>query len=389
MEEAQVQEPVIEQAPAQQAETETVQETPSAAPVQEPQVQETPASETKAPFEIFDNPADLAASMQREAALPTEGQDVEPAPQEEAIQNNPAEQQRFQPEPQQGQFSQQDVDGAVMSYISEKLGRQVQSFDDLSQPQLDEGLQVISKFMQDTGRSAQDWFRYQSLNPSEMDDMTAVRVHMASEHPNLNGEELGLLIKSKYAFSSDATEDQKRMAQLQLKMDAETARSGIDRMRSGYATPKPKEVPQQADEPLVDENWVSEMVHNLDAMEGIEFDLGNDKTFTFGMDDNYKKHLAQKNAKLENFFDPYVREDGSWDYDMLSSHRTVIDNIDTIVQSAYRQGMSDGQRGVVQNAANVQAKSPDDTSGTQNSNPLGEQVRSILQQNRSTMTFKI
>ena len=74
---------------------------------------------------------------------------------------------------------------------------------------------------------------------------------------------------------------------------------------------------------------------------------------------------------------------------MLSSHRTVIDNIDTIVQSAYRQGMSDGQRGVVQNAANVQAKSPDDTSGTQNSNPLGEQVRDILQRNRSTMTFKI
>ena len=65
MEEAQVQEPAVEQAPAQEAVTETVQE----APVQETQpeapVQEAPAPEPSAPFEIFNNPQDLAASMQR------------------------------------------------------------------------------------------------------------------------------------------------------------------------------------------------------------------------------------------------------------------------------------------------------------------------------------
>ena len=131
------------------------------------------------------------------------------------------------------------------------------------------------------------------------------------------------------------------------------------------------------------------MVSNVDAMTGIEFDLGNDKTFTFGLEDAYKGELKNKNAQLENYFDSYVREDGSWDYDMLSSHRTVIDNIDMIVQSAYRQGMSEGQRGVVNNAANVQMKSPNDSSGQPNSNPLGEQVKQILQRNRSTMTFNI
>jgi hypothetical protein len=132
-----------------------------------------------------------------------------------------------------------------------------------------------------------------------------------------------------------------------------------------------------------------EMSQNVDSMQGLEFDLGNEKTFTFGLDDGYKQQLKQKNAKLENYFDPYVREDGSWDYDLLSSHRTVVDNIDKIVQSAYRQGMSDGQRGVVNTAANVQAKAPNDVSGQQNSNPLGEQVRQILRGNSSTMTFKL
>jgi len=51
--------------------------------------------------------------------------------------------------------------------------------------------------------------------------------------------------------------------------------------------------------------------------------------------------------------------------------------------------MSDGQRGVVNTAANVQAKAPNDVSGQQNSNPLGEQVRQILRGNSSTMTFKL
>jgi hypothetical protein len=100
------------------------------------------------------------------------------------------------------------------------------------------------------------------------------------------------------------------------------------------------------------------MQGELDALDGIDFDLGNGKTFTFGMDEAYKSQLAEKNARLDEFFDPYVREDGSWDYDMLNMHRAVIDNVDKVVQSVYRQGLSDGQRGIVEKAANVTPTSP-------------------------------
>jgi hypothetical protein len=382
MEEAQTQEPAVEQAPAQEAVTETPQE----APVQEPQVQEAPAPETKAPFEIFDNPADLAASMQREAAeaAPVQ-QDVTPQPEAP----NPVEPQAVQPEPQQAQYTQEDVEGAVLGFLSERLGRQVTSFDDFAQPrQLDERIETIARFVEETGKRPEDWFAYQRLNTSEMDDMTAIRVQMAADNPTLSNDEINLLVQSKYRLSSEASEDDKRLVQLQMKMDGQKAKAAIEDLRQGYKAP---EVQPTAAEPekLVDEAWVSEMAENVDAMTGLEFDLGNENTFMFGLEDDYKNELKYKNANLENYFDPYVREDGSWDYDLLSSHRTVIDNIDRIVQAAYRQGMSEGQRGVVQNAANVQAKAPDDVSGQQNSNPLGEQVKQILQRNRSTMTFNI
>ena len=131
------------------------------------------------------------------------------------------------------------------------------------------------------------------------------------------------------------------------------------------------------------------MSQNVDALTGLEFDLGGDKTFTFGLDDAYKSQLKQKNAQLENYFDTYVREDGSWDYDTLSSHRAVVDNVDKIISSAYRQGMSDGQRGVVNNAANVKTVAPNDAGGQNQANPLTDQVRDILRGNNSKVTFNI
>tara|TARA_R100001591_G_scaffold96698_1_gene102574 strand:+ start:3035 stop:4174 length:1140 start_codon:yes stop_codon:yes gene_type:complete len=376
--EVQQEAPAVEQASAQEA---VIEEAP---------VQETPAQE-QPKIQIFDNPTDLAASFQEEFAANT---DSTPATDAEAIEpqvETPVQEQAMQPEPEQVQYSQQDVEGAVFSYLSERLGRDITSLDQLAAPQkLDEGLEVIAKFVQDTGRRPEDWFAYQQLNPSEMDDFTALRVQMASDHPNLSGEEVNLLLKSKYKLDPDVhTEQEIQLSQLQLKMDGQKAKDSIETLRSGYIAPQRQEVEQAETEPLIDESWIAEMSYNVDALEGLEFDLGGDKTFTFGLDDAYKGELKQKNAQLENYFDPYVREDGSWDYDTLSSHRAVVDNIDVIVQSAYRQGMSDGQRGVVTNAANVQAAAPNDASGQNQTNPLADQVRQILQKNNSKVTFNI
>ena len=379
-------------------EQEVQQEAPA---VEQASAQEAPAQE-QPKIQIFDNPQDLAASFQQEAAAAPDTPDTSAPPvpdevpgevlnmPEQGQVETPVQEQAMQPEPEQVQYSQQDVEGAVFSYLSERLGRDVTSLEELAAPQkLDEGLEVIAKFVQDTGRRPEDWFAYQQLNPSEMDDFTALRVQMASDHPNLSGEEVNLLLKSKYKLDPDVhTEQEIQLSQLQLKMDGQKAKDSIEALRSGYIAPQQPEA-QEAEAPLIDESWVAEMAYNVDALTGLEFDLGGEKTFTFGLDDAYKGELKQKNAQLENYFDPYVREDGSWDYDLLSSHRAVVDNIDTIVQSAYRQGMSDGQRGVVTNAANVQAAAPNDASGQNQTNPLADQVRQILQQGRSKVTFNI
>ena len=221
-----------------------------------------------------------------------------------------------------------------------------------------------------------------------MDDMTMIKVDTAIQYPNLTADEVTTLVQSKYKLNPDSySEEEVKVAKLQMKVDAAKAKQKIEDERMRYMAP---EVQQSADsdETFITEDWVSEMRSEADALTGLEFDLGNDRSFTFGLDDRYKQQLMNKNARLDEYFDSYVREDGTWDFDTLNSHRAIIDNIDAIVASTYRQGLSDGQKNIVNNAANISTQSPNQS--TQNdTNPLAEQLKNIMGKNSNKMTFKI
>ncbi len=365
-------------------------------------------------FEIFDTAEALQASMAQEApaqeapvqeSAPVETQeapvqdtpyvDPEAAPaqpvQENTVETSPEPQEDTTPQAED--YSSQEIEGAVMSFLSEKLGRDITSLEDLSpvtEPAnpLDERVEAIAKFVQETGRSPQDWFTYQSLNPSEMDDVMAVRVNMATEYKDLSGQEIDLLMKSKYKLDADLhSEEEIQLSQLQLKIDAAESRKRIVDLRESYRAP---EAQQQGQEPqsIIDDEWISHMSREVDSLTGLEFDLGQDKTFTFGLEDNYKSQLKDKNARLDEYFDSYIRDDGSWDIDTLSSHRALVDNIDQIAQSLYRQGLSDGQRGLVEKAANVQANTPQQQNNNNDSDPVISQLKQIMGGN-SGMRFRI
>jgi len=352
------------------------------------------SEETFDKLEFVDTPEQLQESIQADL----QGQpQTEQQPQEAVSQ--PTEQ--TQPEVQDFQqestptgvesseeYSDEDVESGVLSFLSERLGREVSSFDDLTPTQQeafsDERVKAIADFVETTGRSPRDWFAYQSLNPSEMDDATAVRVNLAAEYPNLAPDEINLLIKDKYKLDSDLySDDELKLSKLQLKIDAQKAKQSIEELRQRYNAPDPSVSPQS----IVTEDWVGEMSTELDNMTGVEFDLGNGRSFTYGLDDNTRSTIKDANSHLDNYFDRYIRDDGSWDFDTLNSHRLVLENIDSIVSSAYRQGLGDGQKNLVNKAANVSvdpARRPDN----QNINSVAEQLKQQLG-NRGVMNVKI
>tara|TARA_R100001480_G_scaffold36974_1_gene49740 strand:- start:205 stop:1290 length:1086 start_codon:yes stop_codon:yes gene_type:complete len=357
-------------------------------------------NETVAGFEVFSNAEDLAASATQE----TEQVESPVVETQEAVEEQPQFQQESAPEVEQQvmseqpdqqvsgeeEYSDEELQSAVFEYLSEMTGENISSLDDLYAEEedyvVDERVDAIARFVEETGRAPEDWFRFQSLNPEGMDDMTAIRIQMSNEYPNLSYDELNLLVNSKYKVDSDLySEEEVNLAKLQMKMDGDKARQSIEDIRQGYAAP---EYEDEAMESVIDDEWISDMVQEVDTLEGLEFDLGDNNLLEFGLDDNYRDQLKDKQARLDEFFDPYVREDGSWDYDLLSSHMAVIDNIDRIVKSAYTRGLGDGQRTLVDTASNVSTDTVPTGNQNQQDNPLANQVKQLLQQ-RGGLTFNI
>lgn len=358
------------------------------------QVQETaPEQQSEGSgLQFFDNTEEAAASLisdpQEEPEQFEESSYVDPeaAPAQEEVHEEQPDSQN-----QEEEYSDEEIEAAVLTFLSERLGREVEDLDSFSQPlEVDERLATIQRFVEDTGRSPQDWFAYQSLNPSEMDDMTAIRVQMATDYPNLSSDEIMTLVGSKYKTDEDLySEDEVRLANLQLKMDAGRAREEIDGIRSEYLEPEVSDRQTDDSEPIADEAFISGLVDEVESMEGLEFDLGNGNSWTFGLEQNQLQEIFDNNSKLDNYFDPYIREDGSWDYDMLNSHRAVLNNIDQIVSAAYRQGQGDGQKGLVDRAANVGAVSPTQNTGQPNEASVPDQLKQIMMGGGSPMTFNI
>jgi hypothetical protein len=229
------------------------------------------------------------------------------------------------------------------------------------------------------------------MNPSEMDDVSAVKNQLKSQYGDLSDSDLNLLIENKYKLDADLYDDSEvRLSQIQLKMDADKARQEIESLRSQYAAPARQEQQQEEVEGIVNEEWLNNMSAEVDALEGIEFEVAKDKAFTFGLEDSYRSQLKSKNENIEDFFTSYVDNTGNWDFEKWNMHQAVLDNIETIVKTAYQQGIGEGQRGLVNKAANVQASQPSQNTNSEGNVPsIEDQVRQALGLNDNGLTFKI
>ena len=290
---------------------------------------------------------------------PIQTPEPEQQPEQEIVQSSFTN----EPEPE---MSEQEFEAAIVGYVSEKLGVSIDSLEQITQlleaqqsPSIDERVKAIADFVEETGRDPFDWFRYQSINPSEMDDISAVKLQLAVDYPNLSNEDIDLLVKSKYKVDEDLfSEDEIRLSKIQLKIDADKAKRDIESLRENYRMPVKREEPKQEEvQSPIDENWIRTMSQEVDALDSLTFEVG-DKEFEFGLNDQYKSSLKDKNARLDEFFDQYVDDNGGWNFELLNSHRALIDNIDEIASAIYKQGLSDGQRKLVETAANVDVSSP-------------------------------
>ena len=89
-------------------------------------------------------------------------------------------------------------DEIVLQYLSEKLGRDISSFDDFNNDGYEtesndfasDQLQVINDYVRDTGRTVQDYLNTQTVDLSNVSDNALMMEYLKLDNPNLTDAEL-------------------------------------------------------------------------------------------------------------------------------------------------------------------------------------------------------
>lgn len=333
---------------------------------------------------------DLLAELERE-------QEEDDAYYEEVSQSED-----FYDDTEEDNISDEEYEDMLFQAVGEMLGYDGLSKDSLLErlntqteaTELDPRVKAIADFVAETGRDPQDWFAYQAMNPSEMDDITVMRQQLKQQYPDLSDSDADLLLDNKYKLDEDVHGEQDaRLGKLQLSMDAQNARKDLEGLRESYKAPVAQQTasqePEDIESPITAE-WISQMSEQVDDMEALEFSVGKDDTFSFGLTDSYKSSLKQSQASLDEYFDQYVDDSGNWDFAKLNVHRTLIDNIESIVDAAYKQGISAGTSNVVKQAVNPSNVTPSSnaTSASSSEDKVRQQILNALQGGDDTLRLK-
>jgi len=267
----------------------------------------------------------------------------------------------------ENQTSQQDEgyeelsdDQIVLQYLSEKLGRDISSFDDFDNTSVEtesndfasEQLQVINEYVKNTGRTVQDYLNTQTVDLSNVSDDAVMKEYLKLENPSLTEAELNDYIAATYKTDSEEYSSRETNAgKVQLTKDAKAARDYFNKVKEDYA------MPMQADDPEVSEaergEWLSQMESEVNDLEGLSFSM-NDKgeEFVYNLDDEARQEIMGYNSNLENFFDKYVDESGDWNFDALNTDMYILNNIDKIVRGVANQYRSKGTENVINEIKN-------------------------------------
>lgn len=266
---------------------------------------------------------------------------------EQSVVNSSLEPAEAEPEVEEESFTGYD-DSGVLSYLSEKLGRNIQSFDDVQgqreevDPYADEDPEVtrFREFKQSTGRGLNDYMQLQSLDLSELSDTEVARKILEMKYPTLSKDELNFEL-SQYVTTEDdayADESDKIRKSVALKKLIAEGLPQLEQLKQQFQTPV--EQPQQQDTQAVEAEAQAFRQQSLDAaaeLEGIRFKLNDDLNLDFRVHQTQREQLGDFMA-MEHWRD----SQGNVQHDRMMMDYAILQNIDTIVQEAFKQGVASG-----------------------------------------------
>lgn len=315
----------------------------------------------------------------------------EPAPElESELQPEP------QPEPQQPSVELQEED--VLSYISKRYNKQINSFDELvaerSDEQLPEDVSAYLKYRKETGRGFEDFLKLKE-DFDTMDPDTILRSYLKTTQVGLDDEDIDVMMED-YSYNEDLDDDStiKKAKLAKKKMIAE-AKQYFNTQKEKYKMPlesRTADISQEEKEELQaykqyisqaktmeqeaerKREWFSKKTDEVfnNEFKGFEFKL-NDQVLRFAPGDAVELKKAQLTPT--NFINKYLDDNGMIK-DAVGYHRAlaVAMNPERFAKFFYEQGMSAATEDVNRKIKNINMS---ERQAPQSSVKDGFQVKSV------------
>ena len=218
----------------------------------------------------------------------------------------------------------------------------------------------LNRFVSETGRSPEDYIRTQTKDYNEMSEDDIIKEYLSIENPDLSKDEIDLFFDNTYKIDEKKySEEESKLGKIHLKRDVTKAREELIDLQREYWTPLEEGVSQEdleAEQMEIEESreeFLDAMDEELDDIESLSFQI-NDKgdTFEYKLTDEDKEMVGETLSNLDDFFEPYMNDNGEWNLEALALDMMAMKLQDKIVRSVANQYKSQGAEQVIRDIKN-------------------------------------
>lgn len=267
----------------------------------------------------------------------------------------------------------------TFEYLSEKLGKDIKSLDDLKQPQIenplesDPYLKELYEWRKKTGRPVEDWIKYQK-DYGKLSDLEVAREFLQHEYPSFTPSEIEAELKLFQSDEDDLDEDISTKAR-QLKKYATKGRGILQELVSDLGNVSKTSLPPEVQQDLelakqVKQDHVANKqaleVYNknisdvANAVTSLKLDLSDDLTIDFKVSDESKKTLPEMVTTMPH----WKNQDGSWNHQAIVEDAIVIKHHKEMLKLAFEQGKNSGEEQIIKQTNNTTLGEPTPMAGT-------------------------
>jgi hypothetical protein len=263
--------------------------------------------------------------------------------------------------------------------LAEKSGGKFKTYADIEAAIADAGenayasdmVRKLNDYVKGGGRT-EDFLRTQTVNYKELNHVDAIRELKTLKNKSLSQEEIEFLITEDYGVGENATEREKKLANIRIKEDGEAARIELVAHQEKWAAAPEATADQKiAATKQETEAWKTELSEAVDKNAEITFKVG-EEDFKFKPSDDAKVNVKEAHD-LNKFWDRYKTDTG-YDVNKFVREMYILNNIEEITKSIATFAKGQGLEDVVDDIKNVDLEGKDNKRSDGNKPSILKQI---------------